>query len=58
MALFKKIAQAPEEGPGQTKDCPVCPGNGPRAGMLWGVNPKETPPFPCGRCDGTGKVHA
>ncbi|RSD26368.1 hypothetical protein [Amycolatopsis eburnea] len=60
MPLRKNIAQDPGEGPGQTKDCPVCNGpnpNGPQPGMLWGVNPKENPPFQCGNCSGTGKVH-
>lgn len=58
MALLKKIAQDPAEGPGQTKACPVCPGNGPRPGWLWGVNPSpERPPFECGTCGGTGRVH-
>lgn len=58
MGILKKIAQDPDEGPDQTKDCTVCTGNGPSPGMLWGVNPSpERPPFPCGNCNGTGKVH-
>ncbi|WP_439377458.1 hypothetical protein [Amycolatopsis lexingtonensis] len=60
MGILKKIAAAPDEGPGQTQDCKVCNGdnpNGPQPGMLWGVNPAENPPFPCGNCNGTGKVH-
>lgn len=57
MAFLKRIAQDPNEGADQTKDCPVCTGNGPKAGWCYGVNPAENEPFQCGTCGGTGKVH-
>ena len=56
MALFKKIAQDPSEGRGQTKNCPTCSGSG-KFRIDHPSDPKKNKLADCPFCNGTGKVH-
>lgn len=55
MALFKKIAQDPDEGRGKTKDCQLCGGSGRYIVPKTGTAPAKE--VKCPQCDGTGKRH-
>lgn len=56
MALFKRIAQDPREGPGNTKPCGTCSGTG-KFKMDHPPDPDKTIYQDCPFCNGTGRKH-
>jgi DnaJ-class molecular chaperone len=57
MAFFKKIAQDPDEGPDNTKECTACSGGGEIPHNLVTGKASDTARIQCPWCNGTGRVH-
>lgn len=57
MGFFKKIAQDPDEGPDNTKDCETCNGTGRISYGHISGNPEDTKDIECPWCHGTKRVH-
>lgn len=57
MKFFKKIAQDPSEGPGNTKECPTCKGTGSIPVEHMSGDPAKTKYVECAWCNGTRRVH-